>query len=49
MWMERGIKIKYQKFQLPHDVELMEPKVEIEMDEYRSYHRDKRSPKKLAL
>ena len=49
MWMERGIKIKYQKFQLPRDVELMEPKVEIELDEYRSYHRDKRSPKKLAL
>jgi len=49
MWMERGIKIKYQKFQLPRDVELVEPKVEIELDEYRSYHRDKRSPKKLAL
>ena len=49
MWKERGIKIKYQKFKLLRAVELREPDVEIEMDEYRSYHRDKRSPKKLAL
>lgn len=49
MWKERGIKIKYQKFQLPHAPVLKEPEVEIEMDEYRSYHRDKRSPKKLSL
>jgi len=43
MWMERGINIKYQKFRLPHDAELSEPDVEIELDDYRSYHRDKRS------
>lgn len=43
MWMERGINIKYQKFRLPHDAELTEPDVEIELDDYRSYHRDKRS------
>lgn len=43
MWMERGIPIKYQKFLLPRDAELSEPDVEIEMDDYRSYHRDKRS------
>jgi tRNA (guanine-N7-)-methyltransferase len=49
MWKERGIKIKYQKFQLPHAPVLKEPEVEIEMDEYRSYHRDKRSPHKLSL
>ena len=49
MWKERGIKIKYQKFRLPHVSVLKEPEVEIEMDEYRSYHRDKRSPKKLSL
>ena len=49
MWLDRGIRIKYQKFQLPRASELHEPNVEIEMDEYRSYHRDKRSPKSLAL
>ncbi len=43
MWMDRGLDIKYQKFRLPHDGELMEPDVEIELDEYRSYRRDKRS------
>lgn len=43
MWMERGLNIKYQKFRLPHDGELAEPDVEIELDDYRSYHRDKRS------
>lgn len=48
MWMERGIPIKYQRFRLPHGIELTEPDVEIEMDEYRSYHRDKRSSKDTA-
>ncbi len=43
MWMERGIPIKYQKFRLPRTAPLAEPDVEIEMDDYRSYHRDKRS------
>lgn len=43
MWMERGINIKYQKFILPRNAELVEPDVEIELDDYRSYHRDKRS------
>lgn len=43
MWMERGLNIKYQKFRLPHDGELAEPDVEIELDDYRSYHREKRS------
>lgn len=43
MWMERGIPIKYQKFRLPRAAELTEPDVEIELDDYRSYHRDKRS------
>lgn len=43
MWMERGIPIKYQKFRLPRTAELAEPDVEIELDDYRSYHRDKRS------
>ncbi len=43
MWMERGLNIKYQKFCLLREGELVEPDVEIELDDYRSYHRDKRS------
>ena len=48
MWMARGINIKYMKFSLPRDGELIEPDVEIELDDYRSYHRDKRSSKDKA-
>lgn len=43
MWLERGLNIKYQKFNLPHGISLSEPDVEIELDDYRSYRRDKRS------
>ena len=43
MWIERGLNIKYLKFQLPTEGNLEEPDVEIELDDYRSYHRDKRS------
>ena len=43
MWMERGLSIKYQKFRLPRGISLQEPDIEIELDDYRSYHRDKRS------
>ncbi|MBQ6063665.1 MAG: tRNA (guanosine(46)-N7)-methyltransferase TrmB [Prevotella sp.] len=43
MWMERGLSIKYLKFQLPHEGELAETDVEIPLDDYRSYHRPKRS------
>ncbi|MDO4208888.1 MAG: tRNA (guanosine(46)-N7)-methyltransferase TrmB [bacterium] len=43
MWLERGLNIKYQKFSLPHGTSLSEPDVEIELDDYRSYRRDKRS------
>ena len=35
---------KYVKFRLPSSGVLREPDVEIPLDEYRSYHRDKRSP-----
>ena len=48
MWIERGLNIKYIKFRLPHVVVLEEPDVEIELDDYRSYHRDKRSSKDKA-
>lgn len=43
MWIERGLNIRYMKFHLPRTGELTEPDVEIPLDEYRSYHRDKRS------
>ncbi len=43
MWISRGLNIKYMKFQLPHEGLLEEPDIEIELDDYRSYHRDKRS------
>ena len=49
MWIERGLNIKYMKFQLPHEGKLEEPNIEIPLDEYRSYKRDKRSPKTTAL
>ena len=42
-WLDRGITIKYLRFRLPAEGELVEPDIEIEMDDYRSYHRDKRS------
>lgn len=44
MWIERGLNIKYLKFRLPAEGILEEPDVEIPLDEYRSYRRDKRSP-----
>ena len=42
-WIARGLSIKYMKFRLPHYTELSEPDVEIELDDYRSYKRTKRS------
>ena len=41
-WISRGIKIKYLKF-IPHFENLIEPDIEIEWDEYRSFGRDQRS------
>ena len=43
MWIARGLNIKYMKWQLPRNGALTEPDVEIELDDYRSYHRSKRS------
>ena len=48
MWMARGLNIRYMKFRLPREGELKEPDVEIELDDYRSYHRSKRSSKDTA-
>lgn len=42
-WIDRGLNIKYLRFRLPRTGELQEPEVEIEMDDYRSYNRSKRS------
>ena len=42
-WIARGLTIKYLKYQLPQQGELVEPNVEIELDDYRSYNRSKRS------
>ncbi|MCD8182517.1 MAG: tRNA (guanosine(46)-N7)-methyltransferase TrmB [Bacteroides sp.] len=42
-WLNRGLTIKYIKFRLPQSCPLQEPDVEIELDEYRSYNRSKRS------
>ena len=43
MWIARSLNIKYMKWQLPRTGSLEEPDVEIELDDYRSYHRSKRS------
>lgn len=44
-WLERGKSIKYIKFVYePRDV-LVEPDIEIELDDYRSFNRSKRSSK----
>ena len=49
MWIERGLNIKYMKFQLPHEGVLEESEEEISLDDYRSYRRDKRSPKEKSV
>ena len=42
-WLDRGLNIKYIRFRLPHEGTLVEPDVEIPLDDYRSYNRSKRS------
>lgn len=42
-WLDRGLTIKYVKFHLPQEGTLEEPDIEIELDDYRSYNRSKRS------
>ena len=42
-WLDRGLNIKYLRFRLPHEGMLAEPDVEVELDDYRSYNRSKRS------
>ncbi len=43
MWIERGLNIRYIKINLPREGELEESDIEIPLDDYRSYHRPKRS------
>ena len=47
-WLDRGLNIKYIQFHLPQEGELQEPDVEIELDDYRSYNRSKRSGLKTS-
>lgn len=42
-WLARGLNIRYMRFRLPLQGALHEPDVEIELDDYRSYNRSKRS------
>ena len=48
MWIARGLNIKYLKFKLPRNGLLKEPDIEIPLDDYRSYHRSKRSNKTVG-
>ena len=48
MWIERGLNIRYMKFLLPQQGELVEPEVDIPLDDYRSYHRPKRSSLRVS-
>jgi tRNA (guanine-N7-)-methyltransferase len=48
MWLSRGLNIRYLQFRLPHEGLLEEPDVEIPLDDYRSYHRSKRSSLETA-
>ncbi|EFI49267.1 tRNA (guanosine(46)-N7)-methyltransferase TrmB [Segatella oris] len=48
MWIVRGLNIRYMKFLLPQQGELVEPEVDIPLDDYRSYHRPKRSSLKVS-
>ena len=43
-----SLNIKYMKFRLPQEGQLEESDIEIELDDYRSYKRDKRSSKETA-
>lgn len=42
-WIDRGMNIRYMCFRLPHAGVLAEPEVDIELDDYRSYNRSRRS------
>ena len=39
-WLDRGLTIKYLRWQLPANLSLIEPEIDIEKDSYRSYGRN---------
>ena len=47
-WLDRGITIKYIKFQPQMRESFLEPDVEIELDSYRSFNRSKRSANAMS-
>jgi tRNA (guanine-N7-)-methyltransferase len=47
-WLSRGMKIKYLKF-IPHWNSLIEPEIELEFDDYRSFGRNQSSVKSESL
>jgi len=47
-WLARGLNIKYIKFEISPREQFIEPNVEIELDSYRSYSRNKRSELNMA-
>jgi len=42
-WLDRGLSIKYLKFICEHRDKYIEPDVEVEFDNYRSFHRNNKS------
>jgi len=42
-WLNRGLNIKYLKFICEHRDKYIEPDIDIELDNYRSFNRSKRS------
>ncbi len=46
---EQGIPIKYLKFVLPEGIQLIEPEVELEYDDYRSYNRGSKMPENRRI
>lgn len=39
-WLDRGMTIKYIQFRLPHQAQYLEPEIDIEKDDYRSFGRN---------
>ena len=48
-WIERGLTIKYIRFEVPANQVIVEPDIEIEYDSYRSYNRSKSSSKSKGV
>ena len=48
-WLARGLTIKYLQFSLPQEITLEEPNIEIPLDDYRSFSRQKRSELEVGM